>query len=129
MIEKGKGKPPAFMFYPADWLSDMKTRMLSWTARGLYIDLLCYCWREGYIPSDSKAIAQLSGCLDMDAVESCKELFTLIQGDGSKMIHKRLLEERQKQLDHAEERSKAGKKGAEARYGKRKTIDKSKKTR
>ena len=34
--------PPAFQFYPADYLADMNVRLLSWASKGLYMDLLCF---------------------------------------------------------------------------------------
>lgn len=35
-------RQPAFMFYPADWLTDANLRTLSHEARGVWIDTLCY---------------------------------------------------------------------------------------
>ena len=111
-------RPPAFMFYPADYLSDMRVRMLSWASRGLYMDLLCYCWREGWIPSDSSAIAQLCHCQDLAIVEPCLALFDSHPDDPAKLVHRRLVEERNAQIERSEERAKAGKKGSEARWNK-----------
>jgi len=110
-------KSPAFQWYPADWLSDMRVRLLPWAAKGLYVDLLCYCWREGYIPADSTAIAQLCGCHDLAMIEQCLELFC-VTDDPTKLNHKRLEKERVKQNDHRNERSESGKKGAKARWNK-----------
>lgn len=111
-------KSPAFQFYPADYLSDMRVRMLSWASRGLYMDLLCYCWREGWIPSDSSAIAQLCGCHDLAIVEPCLSLFNGHPEDSEKLIHTRLDKERAKQKEFSEERKSSGIKGAEKRWGK-----------
>jgi len=110
-------KSPAFQWYPADWLSDMRVRLLPWAAKGLYVDLLCYCWREGYIPADISAIAQLCGCHDLAMIEQCLELFCATD-DPTKLTHKRLEKERVKQNDHRNERSESGKKGAKARWNK-----------
>ena len=112
-------KSPAFQFYPADYLADMQVRLLSWPSRGLYIDLLCYCWREGFIPADSSAIAQLCGCHDLAIIEPCLLLFSESEESG-KLIHKRLEKEREKQNEHRKERSAAGKKGAETRWDNKK---------
>lgn len=112
------GKPPAFQFYPADYLADMRVRMLSWAARGLYIELLCYCWREGWIPADSSAIAQLCGCHDAATIEPCLELFSPHPADPTKLIHLRLDEERRKQEEHSAERRESGRYGALKRWGK-----------
>ena len=111
---------PSFQFYPADYLSDMKVRMLSWSSRGLYIELLCYCWREGWIPADSSAIAQLWGCHDLAIIEPCLRLFRPHPDDPEKLIHKRLEDEKLKQDSHRKERSESGKRGAKARWDKEK---------
>ncbi len=107
---------PAFQFYPADHLSDMRVRMLSWESRGLYIDLLCYCWREGWIPSDSSAIAQLCQCYDTDIIDPCLSLFSPDPQDPGKLIHPRLDREREKQKAFREERKASGIRGAAKRW-------------
>lgn len=111
-------KRPSFQFYPADYLADMRVRMLSWASRGLYVDLLCYCWREGWIPADGSAIAQLCGCHDLAIVEPCLALFSPHDSDPEKLVHKRLIEEKAKQDQHKMERSNSGLKGAKARWKK-----------
>jgi len=40
-------RAPAFMWYPAAWLSDPKVRALSKQHRSDYMDLLCYMWEHG----------------------------------------------------------------------------------
>ena len=109
-------KRPAFQFYPGDWLADMRIRMLPWASRGLYMELLCYCWREEWIPADSSAIAQLCGCHDLAIVEPCLQLFQPHPSDSSKLIHQRLVEEKLKQDQYREERSLSGKRGAKLRW-------------
>lgn len=113
---------PAFQFYPADYLADMRVRMLSWAGRGLYMDLLCYCWREGYIPADSSAIAQLSGCHDSAIIESCLALFE--PSENGRLIHPRLEKEREKQAEYSKGRVEAGHKGAKKRWGQQVQDDK-----
>lgn len=122
---KGKSPPPpqhlekrapAFQFYPADYLADMRIRMLSWASRGLYVDLLCYCWREGWIPADSSAIAQLCHCQDSAIIEPCLALFSPHPDDPEKLIHLRLDAERAKQKAFREERKASGIKGAAKRW-------------
>ncbi len=36
-----KGKAPAFQFYPADWLNDIKLQSCSLAAQGLLVNLMC----------------------------------------------------------------------------------------
>lgn len=56
-----EGKPPAFQFYAADWLADLDVRAMSLAERGLYVDLLAFCWREGSVPDDMEKCGRLVG--------------------------------------------------------------------
>lgn len=119
-------KSPAFQFYPADFLADENVVLMSNREIGCYIKLMCYCWREGSIPSDVNKIARLCGedssaMADLwIAISSC---FELAINDPSRMVHPRLTTELQKQSEHKKERSESGKKGAEARWGKGSKVD------
>ncbi len=114
-------KSPAFQFYPSDFLSDENVVMMSNQEIGCYIKLMCFCWREGSIPSDITRISKLCGEDSSDmaklwlAISSC---FTVAIDDSSRMVHPRLEKERIKQQEHKKERSESGIKGAEARWGK-----------
>ncbi len=37
-------KPPAFMFYVRDWLTDSELQKCSLSVRGMWIDMLCHMW-------------------------------------------------------------------------------------
>lgn len=52
-------KAPAFQFYPKDWQSDERVKLMTYEQRGLYIDLLCHCWLEGSLPADVSAIGRI----------------------------------------------------------------------
>ena len=52
---------PAFQFYPAEFLADENVVLMSNQELGCYVKLMCYCWREGSIPSDVQKIARLCG--------------------------------------------------------------------
>jgi len=39
-------KLPAFQFYPGDWMKDPLLRSCSIFARGLLVDILCFCWES-----------------------------------------------------------------------------------
>jgi uncharacterized protein YdaU (DUF1376 family) len=53
-------KPPAFQFYPRDWV--MSTRILTPEQRGIYLDLLCFGWdMENGLPSEPAELAALVG--------------------------------------------------------------------
>ena len=40
-MKKNNGKAPSFQFYPADWLKDPALRLCSFTAKGVWIDIIC----------------------------------------------------------------------------------------
>lgn len=114
-----KKSPPAFQFYPADFLSDEHVVLMSNQELGCYIKLLCYCWREGSVPSDIPRIARLCGesvdamALLWSAIGSC---FIELDSKPGRLINPRLDKERKKQEEYRKERSESGRKGAISRW-------------
>lgn len=111
---------PAFQFYPADWLSNARVAMATLEEEGAYIRLLCFAWREGFIPSDPKRCASLIG------KGATEDLARVVQGwfnqhptDSTKMVHSRLEREREKQDRWREKSAEGGKKSAEIRKNNR----------
>jgi uncharacterized protein YdaU (DUF1376 family) len=51
--------PPAFQFYPSDFLGDPPVIAMTLEERGAYITLLCIAWMEGGIPSEATALQRL----------------------------------------------------------------------
>lgn len=122
---KPQKKSPAFQFYAAEFLSDENVAVMSNQEVGCYIKLICYCWREGSIPSDIKRISRLCGestQIMSDLWPSLAPCFAAIQEDRSRLIHPRLERERQKQIEHSKERSESGAKGARSRWQKTKSA-------
>jgi uncharacterized phage protein (TIGR02220 family) len=112
--------PPAFRFYPADWLADAKVQAMSLEAEGIYIRLLCYCWREGSIPADRQAIAKLCKGYNGPAIDEAISCFVSMKKNGKKsdrLINKRLEVERKKQIEFRQSMKKAGIDGANKRWG------------
>ena len=54
-------RAPAFQFYPRDYMSDIKVRLMSHEQKGIYVDLLCLDWDEDGIPQDVEDLALLTG--------------------------------------------------------------------
>ena len=52
-------KPPAFQFYPKDFLSDINVSVMSMEERGIYITLLSHCWLEGWLPNASTKLQRI----------------------------------------------------------------------
>lgn len=119
-------KSPAFQFYAADFLADENVVAMSLEERGAYITLICFCWREGSIPSDVNRLARLCG-VDGSAMAqlwpSLCPAFSQSETEPSRMVHPRLEKERLKQLDRKVERSESGKRGAEKRWTAQQAIE------
>jgi uncharacterized protein YdaU (DUF1376 family) len=118
-----KGKAPAFQFYAADFLADENVALMTNQELGCYIKLICFCWREGSIPADVQKIAKLCGEDGIAMAElwvSISPCYAPTPDNPVRLVHPRLELERRKQADFKSQRSSAGKKGAEARWPKRK---------
>lgn len=122
-------RPPAFQFYPKDFLTDSSVILMSNEVVGIYIKLLCIDWLEDGIPEDTKLWMQLGhydwfnedGSLrEMnDYSLAIAQLLPCFEKHPSKVgyvSNPRLQKERKKQLEHSLERSESGKKGAEIRW-------------
>jgi len=54
-----KGKKPAMLFYPRDWLADPALNVCSLCAQGLWLRMICYMWeseKRGYLMVNNKAL-------------------------------------------------------------------------
>ncbi len=114
-------KSPAFRLYAADFLVDENVVLMSNTQVGCYIKLICYCWREGSIPDDPAKVAKLVGEDGSAMAElwgGIRLCFAEALDTPGRLVHKRLKEEREKQIEFRKERSEAGKRGAKARWDK-----------
>lgn len=108
-------RPPAFQFYAADYLADEHVQLMTLEEEGVYIRLLSYCWREGSIPSDHKALSRLCKGASLESVSVVSDRFELMTNDGSRMTHPRLNVEREKQEEWSRKNSLNGKKSGKAR--------------
>jgi uncharacterized protein YdaU (DUF1376 family) len=116
------GKPPAFMFYAADFAHDQNVELMDVAEVGAYLRLLCSAWTEGSIPSDLKQIARIAKVTPSrmiklwPAIEIC---WKAVDGDPTKLVQKRMERVRADQEEHRRQKIEAGKAGARAKhYGK-----------
>lgn len=118
-------KSPAFQFYAADFIADENVVVMSNEEVGCYIKLMCYCWREGSIPSDLTKMGRMCGVDGLamaqlwPAIQNC---FSSATNETGRLVHPRLEEERKKQNEFRAERSEAGKHGAKSRWGNKKHL-------
>lgn len=111
-------KSPAFQWYPKDYLTSARVQMMTLAEEGAYCRLLNYCWLNGSIPNDDKAIVRLIGKgATVEMARVCMEMFQVSPDDPTLLIHDRLEEEKRKQEDNSEIRRQA----AQKRWDKRGT--------
>jgi len=110
-------KSPAFSFYARDWLSDAKVRTMTDEARGVYMDLLCYCWLEGALPPVD-GIARLTHRTPEEFAALWPQLQPCFTKTDTGWRQKRLDVERDTQAAHRARMSAHGKKGARGRWKK-----------
>ena len=116
-----ENRPPAFQFYPADYLSDMNVILMDNQQGGCYLKLMSHEWLafgKG-IPREVNDLAKLCGESEEKMAmlwEGIKKCFNPHPKDDTKLIHPRLEKERKKINDNRKKRAKAGKQGANARW-------------
>jgi len=108
-------RPPAFQFYPGDWLSNANVSMMTLEEEGAYIRLLCHCWIEGYLPNDDAKLAMLSKGASTTVLSLVRQRFQPSADDAHILINLRLVRERQKQVAWREKSSAGGRKSAQLR--------------
>jgi uncharacterized protein YdaU (DUF1376 family) len=115
-------KPPAFQFFPRDWLTSRAVTIMSPTQRGYYINLLAHAWLAdvpGTLPNDPTVLWQLAGARRRADFERDGG-FVLEQfrrNKSGKLIYsERMIQERQAQKRRNLEKSDAGRRGASARW-------------
>lgn len=121
-----QGKAPAFSFYPADWLADADTRVMSPAERGWYIDLLAFSWREHGLPGDPEEVRRLlgdaRGRIWQQARARIMAKFSRgIQcpcgcGPDDRLRNPRLEQQRKSQLEYSAKQAAKGEAGARARW-------------
>jgi len=112
-------KPPAFQFYPADFLSDENVVLMTNQEIGCYIKLICFCWKQGSIPKEMKKIAHLCGENELIMTELWPNIEPCFRSKGNgRLYHPRLARERAKQDSWRKRCIAGGKKSAEAKAAK-----------
>lgn len=118
-------RPPAFQFYPKDWL-DFRVQRMSLAAQGAYMKILCFMWKDSQdqcsIINDDRAIATAIGV----PCEVWKDLRgelqfpgdPILQEDGRFLRSGRLKQEAEKQQNYARQQAEKGKQGAQKRWQK-----------
>jgi uncharacterized protein YdaU (DUF1376 family) len=118
-------RPPAFQFYPRDFVSDPAVLLMTPEERGGYVMLLCHAWiaaEPGVLPDDDRTLAILSGLGDrwLACRPALERAFDLTNG---RWVQKRMVRERHAQKTRVGIASRVGRLGAKARWHKDKDAD------
>lgn len=112
-------KPPAFQFYPSDYLSSARVQVMSLAAQGAYLRLLCYQWQDGFIPDDIQKLAALCGSRvpQMNTlwlqIKTCFEL----EIEPGKLANKRMESVRNEQFEYRKLQAGHGSRGGRPQKG------------
>jgi len=91
-------KPPAFQFYPSDFLSDINVATMTMEERGVYITLLSHHWIEDGLPNNEEELKAL--CQNPNNWgQIWGKVGKCFNGKNGKLYNKRLLKEKQKQKE------------------------------
>ena len=94
---------PYFPFYVSDFLSNSEIKLMSKEAVGVLIFSMCYCWLDGFIPSDTATLMRLLDATE-ESVNEIRIQFLLDPFDPKKLICPQLeslREKRKKYIDRA----------------------------
>jgi|TARA_R100000501_G_C2573623_1_gene79527 uncharacterized protein YdaU (DUF1376 family) len=113
-----KQTSPAFPLYADDWLGSSAIDLMSPAEEGAYIRLLCHAWNseDCGLPDDDKKLAihsRLGKAWRNGSGAKIRENFIVKDG---RLYNLRLLEIWTEQKEYREQKAKAGKKGADARW-------------
>ncbi|MCX6210922.1 MAG: hypothetical protein NTZ59_15805 [Bacteroidetes bacterium] len=103
--------PPAFQFYPSNYMSTIQYRTMSLSERGLMMSMLCECWVNSYVPSDISQLAKILGYSSDEVSQSLStNVMHFFYKDNDKIIspeleayRQRLDEARKKQIEGGKE--------------------------
>ena len=105
-------RPPAFQFYANDFRADANVTSMTLEEVGAYILLLTFCWTEGGISQDPKALMRLLRTDEKTWARIWPALAPCFTADGEKYVQKRMELVRENQEQYREMQSEKGKKGA-----------------
>lgn len=70
-------KPPAFQFYPGDWMKDPSLSMCSPMTRGIWMDVLCAMWESparGELSGTFIQLSRIARCTPDEMLQAVREL-------------------------------------------------------
>jgi hypothetical protein len=108
---------PAFQFYASDTMADKRYRSMSLEERGLLISILCECWVNRSLPSDTQSISKWLS-FTKDAIEAAltERVLSFFKIDRGEITSPELERYRTELEERREKMSQGGKKGAKGKW-------------
>ena len=107
---------PAFQFYASDWVSSPGRLKMSLEEQGAYILLYCHCWVGFQITFDYEVLARMCNCTTDKIRKMWPNIQHMFEIKDDHIHCIQAEEERYEQELNRKRKSKAGKKGAKARW-------------
>lgn len=113
-------QPPAFQCYASDWLARESFRLASLEERGLLFTMLCHVWVNNSLPAEPESLARLLGDMPQTVSRALSErvLESFERDANGRLICPELASLKVEYLARHDERSRSGKRGAKAKWGK-----------
>lgn len=105
----------SYPMYVADWVRSETRIKLSSAGRGMFRELLDYCWIEGSLPNDVRALKSISGGTDKEFAAEWPVMERCFDVIGDRLHHWKVDEKRPDLVAHKQQRSSAGRASVEAR--------------
>lgn len=116
MTEQRK-TPPAYLWYPRDFDMDEEVKLMTYEEEGIYRRLLDHQWFHGGIPADLALTAKLVPKVSAVRFRKCwLAMAAKFEADGARLVNRKLERVRAEYGEFIERRSRAGRRGAEARW-------------
>lgn len=121
-MNKTRRKAPAFQEYASDWLADERFRDMTAAERGILWSMRLECWVNARVPKDTERLARRLGYLPDELAVFLTDrvlAFFADMPDQPDYLHcPELTSYRMQLAEKHQERSQAGRRGADSRWGK-----------
>ena len=108
----------SYPWYFADWRSSEAVLSMTAEQRGIYRELLDYCWEAGSLPADERLLQRMSLATDAEWRRSWPVVQQMFMERAGRLYHPKVDERRPELLRWHESRRTAGRKGADRRWRK-----------
>ncbi len=108
----------SYPWYIADWRGSEDVACMSCEARGVYRELLDFCWEIGSLPTDEESLRRMARAERREWARAWPVVSRLFHiGDDNRLHHDKIDAKRESIVSVKDSRSKSASKAAVARWG------------